>query len=343
MLRQLTKSGKLSLSTQRARQFGSPPAASRHGWCFCSGATVRLQRGQHRREAASRPGRGTSSGAPPAVPCRSWAACQQHGEAFLRQCSSLELGRHPLLPAAAAATCCRHRRHASCACCLLIWLARWLPPLRPNQAFSAAAAPARQQQRRALAVSAAASSAPAADFRQRAPADVRVLVVGATGYIGKFVVKELVKRGYNVVAFARERSGIGGKQGAEDVRAEFPGAGAQPQELLRPAAAIDGGCWATCGNCCRVLLLVASRLRSPKEPPPLIPSLLIPLPHPAEVRFGDVMSMESLSREAFKEPVDVVVSCLASRTGALDNGVPCSGWAKQRSASDLPCTHPTAP
>lgn len=28
------------------------------------------------------------------------------------------------------------------------------------------------------------------------------------------------------------------------------------------------------------------------------------------------MSMDSLSREAFKEPVDVVVSCLASRTGA---------------------------
>ena len=53
-----------------------------------------------------------------------------------------------------------------------------------------------------------------------------MLVVGATGYIGKFVVKELLQRGYNVVAFARERSGIGGKQGADDVRAEFPGAGA---------------------------------------------------------------------------------------------------------------------
>lgn len=129
-----------------------------------------------------------------------------------------------------------------------------------STAFSVAAAPAQQHRRRALAVSAAAASAPATDFRQRAPADVRVLVVGATGYIGKFVVKELVKRGYNVVAFARERSGIGGKQGAEDVRAEFPG---------------------------------------------------------ADVRFGDVMSMESLSSVAFKDPVDVVVSCLASRTGGI--------------------------
>lgn len=116
-----------------------------------------------------------------------------------------------------------------------------LPPLVHQQAFSAAAAPAQQHRRRALAVSAAAASAPATDFRQRAPADVRVLVVGATGYIGKFVVKELVKRGYNVVAFARERSGIGGKQGAEDVRAEFPGAGAT---LWQPAA----------GACCPVLL-----------------------------------------------------------------------------------------
>lgn len=113
-----------------------------------------------------------------------------------------------------------------------------LPPIPSHQAFSAAAAPARQHRCRALAVSAAAAGAPATDFRQRAPADVRVLVVGATGYIGKFVVKELVKRGYNVVAFARERSGIGGKQGAEDVRAEFLGAGA----LLRTSAALSGAC-----------------------------------------------------------------------------------------------------
>ena len=55
-------------------------------------------------------------------------------------------------------------------------------------------------------------------MRGRPPADVRVLVVGATGYIGKFVVKELVKRGYQVVAFARERSGIGGKASADDTR-----------------------------------------------------------------------------------------------------------------------------
>lgn len=35
----------------------------------------------------------------------------------------------------------------------------------------------------------------------------------------------------------------------------------------------------------------------------------------ADVRFGDVSSKESLRSVAFSEPVDVVVSCLASRTG----------------------------
>ena len=46
------------------------------------------------------------------------------------------------------------------------------------------------------------------DFRDRSPDKVRVVVFGATGYIGRFVVKELISRGYNVVAFARERSGV---------------------------------------------------------------------------------------------------------------------------------------
>ena len=98
------------------------------------------------------------------------------------------------------------------------------------------------------------------DYRQRAPQDIRVLVVGATGYIGKFVVKELIKRGYNVVAFSREKSGVGGKQSMDAVKKDFEG---------------------------------------------------------ADVRFGDVTDETSLERVAFTEPVDVVVSCLASRTGGI--------------------------
>mgnify|MGYP005712920463 CR=1 FL=1 len=46
------------------------------------------------------------------------------------------------------------------------------------------------------------------DYRSRPPEQVRVVVFGATGYLGRFVVKELVERGYQVIAFARERSGI---------------------------------------------------------------------------------------------------------------------------------------
>ena len=111
---------------------------------------------------------------------------------------------------------------------------------------------------------AAADSAPASnargDYRQRDKKDVRVLVVGATGYIGKFVVRELVSRGYNVVALARSRSGVGGKEGEDDVRQALPGA-----------------------NVC----------------------------------FGDVTNVESIRKAAFADPVDVVVSCLASRTGGI--------------------------
>jgi divinyl chlorophyllide a 8-vinyl-reductase len=35
----------------------------------------------------------------------------------------------------------------------------------------------------------------------------------------------------------------------------------------------------------------------------------------ADVRFGDVQDMESLRAVGFAQPVDVIVSCLASRTG----------------------------
>lgn len=83
-------------------------------------------------------------------------------------------------------------------------------------------------------------------------------MAGSTGYIGKYVTKELIKRGYNVVAFAREKSGVGGKQSTEQTQKDFKG---------------------------------------------------------ADVRFGDVSSKDSLRKSAFSEPADVVVSCLASRTG----------------------------
>jgi len=93
-----------------------------------------------------------------------------------------------------------------------------------------------------------------------APEDITVLVVGATGYIGKFVTKEMIARGYKVIAMARDKSGVGGKKTQNDVIAEFPG---------------------------------------------------------ATVVFGDVSDAASLKAAAFSGKVDVVVSCMASRTGGI--------------------------
>ena len=109
------------------------------------------------------------------------------------------------------------------------------------------------------------------DFRNRPPEQVRVVVFGATGYIGRFVVRELVRRGYDVVAFARERSGIGGRQTRDQVIADCPG---------------------------------------------------------AEVRFGDVLDPASLKTQAFDQPADVVVSCLASRSGGRQDS-----WAIDHQAT----------
>jgi len=36
----------------------------------------------------------------------------------------------------------------------------------------------------------------------------RIFVVGATGYIGKFVTRELAARGHKVVSFARDRKSV---------------------------------------------------------------------------------------------------------------------------------------
>lgn len=101
-----------------------------------------------------------------------------------------------------------------------------------------------------------------ASFRNKNPKDINVLMVGSTGYIGKFVVKELVNRGFNVIAIARERSGIRGKSSKEDTLSDLNGA-----------------------NVC----------------------------------FSDVTNLDILENSVknLGFPIDVVVSCLASRTGGV--------------------------
>ncbi|GKV52038.1 hypothetical protein SLEP1_g58645 [Rubroshorea leprosula] len=102
----------------------------------------------------------------------------------------------------------------------------------------------------------------ASSFRSKNPKDINILVVGSTGYIGKFVVKELVDRGFNVIAIARESSGIRGRNSKEDTLNELQG---------------------------------------------------------ANVFFSDVTNLGTLEKslQELDLSFDVVVSCLASRTGGV--------------------------
>ena len=69
----------------------------------------------------------------------------------------------------------------------------------------------------------------------------RIFVVGATGYIGKFVVRELVARGYEVVSFARERSGVGASTTAEKTREELKGSEVRFGDVSNPDSLMSNG------------------------------------------------------------------------------------------------------
>ncbi|RWR76568.1 divinyl chlorophyllide a 8-vinyl-reductase, chloroplastic [Cinnamomum micranthum f. kanehirae] len=106
------------------------------------------------------------------------------------------------------------------------------------------------------------SSSSSSSFRSRNPSDITVLVVGPTGYIGRFVVRELLRRGFHVVAVAREQSGIRGRNSKQETLDQLAG---------------------------------------------------------STVLFSDVTDHSALhlSLSALGRPVDVVVSCLASRSGGV--------------------------
>ncbi|KAJ0977646.1 hypothetical protein J5N97_013120 [Dioscorea zingiberensis] len=90
------------------------------------------------------------------------------------------------------------------------------PPLPPFLSFS----PLRSQSKLKLRIFSVSNSSPISSpsppFRSKPPAETTVLVAGATGYIGKFVVRELTSRGFNVVSIARRRSGIRGSNDADE-------------------------------------------------------------------------------------------------------------------------------
>lgn len=71
------------------------------------------------------------------------------------------------------------------------------------------------------------------------PRPRRVLVVGATGYIGRHVVRELVGRGHAVVCLVRPRAGIGGRMDADAVRSVLAGAELRFGDVTEPAGLSD--------------------------------------------------------------------------------------------------------
>ncbi|CAL4931019.1 unnamed protein product [Urochloa decumbens] len=90
-----------------------------------------------------------------------------------------------------------------------------------------------------LASSAAAPPAPAEaaqPFRSLPASETTVLVTGATGYIGRYVVRELLRRGHRVLAVARPRSGIRGRNSPEDVVADLAPAQVVFSDVTDPAA-----------------------------------------------------------------------------------------------------------
>ena len=69
----------------------------------------------------------------------------------------------------------------------------------------------------------------------------RVFVVGATGYIGKYVVGELVSRGYEVVSFVREKSGVGALATPEKTRDELDGSEVRFGDVCSPESLENEG------------------------------------------------------------------------------------------------------
>ncbi len=69
----------------------------------------------------------------------------------------------------------------------------------------------------------------------------RIFVAGATGYIGRHVVRELVERGYDVVSFAREHSGINGKSGPQQTREKLQGSEVRFGNVCELSSIIEQG------------------------------------------------------------------------------------------------------
>ncbi len=69
----------------------------------------------------------------------------------------------------------------------------------------------------------------------------RVFVAGATGYIGRFVVRELLAQGYRVVCFARKAAGVNGARDKARTRQDLEGAEVRFGDLSEPESLVAQG------------------------------------------------------------------------------------------------------
>ena len=91
----------------------------------------------------------------------------------------------------------------------------------------------------------------------------RVLVLGATGTIGRATVRALLRRGHEVVCFVRPRAGVGGAMGRDDTAQLLAGATVRWGDVCDPASLARD---AICGESFDALVsCLASRTGAPKD------------------------------------------------------------------------------
>ena len=98
---------------------------------------------------------------------------------------------------------------------LVSGLATYLVKARPLSPEAVPLTTVKIQRPIAMASATAEKPAPAPSAVKKGK---RVLVVGPTGYIGKYVTMQLIQEGYDVVAMSRPKSGIGGNKSEADVQ-----------------------------------------------------------------------------------------------------------------------------
>jgi len=90
-----------------------------------------------------------------------------------------------------------------------------------------------------------------------------VLVLGATGTIGRATVRALLRRGHEVVCFVRPRAGVGGAMGRDDTAQLLAGATVRWGDVCDPASLARD---AICGESFDALVsCLASRTGAPKD------------------------------------------------------------------------------